>query len=84
MASCCLHWWLRNAQLRMPTEDGQRLLQALGLGGVVRIEHAACFLLVDAQAARELDARVVLLRNGWWVTQKTLTHPTFGCLSQDV
>ena len=54
---------------------------ALNLGGsmlnVGWVRHAVC--AVTHQLCRQalLKKGVVLLRNAWWVTQKTLTHPTF-------
>ena len=54
---------------------------ALNLGGsmlkVGWVRHAVC--AVTRQLCRQalLKKGVVLLRNAWWVTQKTLTHPTF-------
>ena len=39
--------------------------------------HAVC--TVTHQMCRQalIKKCIVLLRNAWWVTQKTLTHPTF-------
>jgi hypothetical protein len=41
------------------------------------VRHAVC--AVTHQPCRQafIEQCVVLLRNGWWVTHKTLTHPTF-------
>jgi chromate transport protein ChrA len=35
--------------------------------------------LMQTEPCRQalIEKGVVLLRNGWWVTQKTLTHPTY-------
>ena len=42
------------------------------------VRHAVC--AVTHQMCRQalIKKCVVLLRNAWWVTQETLTHPTFG------
>jgi hypothetical protein len=44
---------------------------------VGRVRHAVC--AVTRQPCRQalIKEGVVLLRNAWWVTQKTLTHPTY-------
>jgi hypothetical protein len=44
---------------------------------VGRVRHAVC--AVTRQPCRQalIKKGVVLLRNGWRVTQKTLTRPTF-------
>ena len=43
------------------------------------VRHAVC--AVTRQLCRQalIKKGVVLLRNAWWVTQKTLTHPTVLC-----
>src|SRR5438552_494999 len=46
------------------TELGEGCLQLLGLGGVVRVEHAADDGLADAEAARQLAVRDPLLTHG--------------------
>jgi len=42
------------------------------------VRRAVC--AVTHQMCRQalIKKCIVLLRNAWWVTQKTLTHPTFG------
>ena len=45
------------------------------------VRHVVC--VVTHQMCRQalIKKGVVLLRNAWWVTQKTLTHPTFNILA---
>ena len=39
--------------------------------------HVVCAVTHQARRQAHLEEQVVLLRNAWWFTQTTLTHPTF-------
>jgi hypothetical protein len=58
-------------------ENGTYLSVSDYLINVGRVRHAVC--AVTRQPCRQTPIKkgVVLLRNGWRVTQKTLTHPTY-------
>jgi hypothetical protein len=64
-----------SSQVRESVPNGTYLSGSMFDVGWVR--HAVC--AVTHQLCREalIKEGVVLLRNAWWVTQKTLTHPTF-------
>ena len=54
---------------------------ALNLGGstinVGWIRHAVCAVIHRTCRQALIKKGLVLLRNAWWITQKTLIHPTF-------
>jgi hypothetical protein len=51
------------------------------LGGAITdagwVRHAVCAVTHRMCRQALIKKSVVLLRNAWWVTPKTLTHPTF-------
>ena len=47
-------------------------------GAQVHLQSEYCRLRNSRAVRHPLEKAVVLLHNGWWVTQETLTHPTYA------